>query len=533
MKTKIWRCFSAIALLVVLAIPVESAAQKSPKPAQHHRYRFVDVSTFGGPNVVLATEPTTQILSNAGAAVGGADTSTLNPNYPNINPYIGGDAYIGHAFLRQRDDLTDLGTLPGGFNSSAVSINEKGVVAGISEDGETDPFLGFPAGIAVLWKDGNIVNLGTLEGGYESIANAVNNLDQVTGPALNTVPDPYSFLGTTQTRGFFWANGVMADIGTLGGPDAFALYINCHGQVAGFSYTNSTPNPTTGIPTVDPFLWDSRTMTMLDLRTLGGVYGVTNALNEKGEVVGSSDLDGDQAYHPFLWHEGTLTDLGTLGGTYADANWINDAGDVVGWANLKGDQANHAFLWRKGVMTDLGRLKGLPCSNAHAINSSGQVVGWSDNCSAQNERAFLWEDGQMTDLNVFVPPNSGVVLGEADFINDHGEIIGYAFLQNGDKHAYLLVPCDQDQGEGCQGETANAGGGASASGTASFFRNPAAASPGSVTPIERMAALRARLGRRYLIPSLAQANSNQLQRRCSESRQEVPRMTNVALEEAS
>jgi probable HAF family extracellular repeat protein len=456
-KKNLTTSITALTLLGALAIPSGLAAQNKPDHKRFHHYKLAAIGTFGGPNVSLAVEPIAQILNNRGVAVGEAETSIPNPYYPNGNPFVGGGAYIGHSFSWQHTVLTDLGTLPGGSNSGAVWINNAGVVAGISENGEIDPLLGFPEGIAVLWKDGKIISLGTLDGGYESVANAVNDWDQVAGPALNTIPDPYSILGLgTQTRAFLWENGVMRDLGTLGGPDAFAIYINDLGQIAGSSYVNSTPNPvldacgsySLNVPTEDPFIWENNKM--IDLGTLGGTCGFANGLNMRGEVVGQSDLAGDQTFHPFLWKRGKITDLGTLGGNFGAANWLNDAGEIVGDATLPGDLVPHGFLWREGTMTDLGALQDFPCSDANAINVSRQIVGAANDC-VQFEHAFLWQDGHMIDLNVFVPPGSGVVLEEADFINDRGEIIGYASLANGDEHGFLLIPCDENHSglDGC------------------------------------------------------------------------------------
>jgi probable HAF family extracellular repeat protein len=148
----------------------------------------------------------------------------------------------------------------------------------------------------------------------------------------------------------------------LGGPDAAAGFVNDQGQVSGGSYTSSTPNPATGIPTVDPFLWQNGQMQ--DLGSLGGTFGMPNWMNNRGEVAGTSDLAGDQTHHGFLWSNGKLTDVGTLGGNNSEGFWINDAGDVVGRADVPGSQTHHAFLHRNGHMTDLGLLPGENCDTA-------------------------------------------------------------------------------------------------------------------------------------------------------------------------
>ena len=98
---------------------------------------------------------------------------------------------------------------------------------------------------------------------------------------------------------------------------------------------------------------------MIDLGTLGGTIGIPNAMNDRGQVVGLSNLTGDQSSHPFRWTKAEgMTDLGTFGGSSGQANWINEAGQVVGLATNQGDRALFAFLWTQGALTKLRPVKG-------------------------------------------------------------------------------------------------------------------------------------------------------------------------------
>jgi probable HAF family extracellular repeat protein len=394
------------------------------------------------------------VINNRGTVAGAADTSTPDPNYGHGSGFFPLDPLIMHAFQWQKGVLTDLGALPGGNNSFTTWISANGLIAGFSENGVIDPQFGLPQVNAVLWKDGEIIDLG----GYFSQAFAVNNRGQVVGSTFNRATLP-----ALNFHAFLWQNGEMQDLGTLGGPGSFAFFVNEPGQIAGVSFPNSNATTNCAFAFVThPFLWDNGKM--VDLGTLGGTCGLPMALNNRGQVVGQSNLAGDQTAHPFLWDKGTLNDLGTLGGTFGDALWVNDAGEIVGGATNQNDQAFLAFLWKNGVMTNLGTLDGDACSGADYINSKRQVVGTSaKTCAfaAADRHAFLWENGQMIDLNVFLPPTSSLQqLTDGYNINDRGEIFGLGLARTNPGcadefacgHVFVLIPCDEESSdsEGCR-----------------------------------------------------------------------------------
>jgi probable HAF family extracellular repeat protein len=154
---------------------------------------------------------------------------------------------------------------------------------------------------------------------------------------------------------------------------------------------------------------------LVDLGTLGGQSSYAMAINDRGDVVGSSQT-ADGSYHGFLWRNGRMTDLGTVRPTD-----INNKGQIVGTVDT--DQGLQAVLWSRGKITDLGTL-GSEFDWPTAINGRGQIVGIGTTANGTTA-PFLWSQGRMRKLN----------LDDVSDINNRGQITGGRLISSGGFHA--------------------------------------------------------------------------------------------------
>ena len=140
--------------------------------------------------------------------------------------------------------VTDLGWLPGFASSYANALNEAGDIAGCQTTS---------AGVshAFFWENGVMTDLGTL-GGANSQAYGINDLDQVVGWAETGAV--YAN-GDAIIHAFLWQSGAMTDLGTLAGGVSGAFDINNNGQVVGLADTAAFDDLAT--PSM-PLFWSTR-----------------------------------------------------------------------------------------------------------------------------------------------------------------------------------------------------------------------------------------------------------------------------------
>jgi probable HAF family extracellular repeat protein len=397
MQPRILMCITAVALFAALAAPARlvQAQQKSNQPPKYYLFNLgaplggnaeavginnlgwisgganlagnnvvnaelwigspLDLGTLGGPNSNVSWPNHT----TKGEIVGIAETAEPNPYgepwscfafFPSATPT--GDVCLGFAW--QGGVMTALPAFPGGYDSYAAGVNNKGQVVGWAEDGILDPtcnnappasqFLQFEA---VIWgpKLTEMTQLPPYLGDPDSAATAINDLGQVVGISglcSNAVG------GASAKHALLWQNGVPTDLGNIGGGAwNTPVSLNDHGQIVGFANTSGNENAGFS-PTA--FLWTQATgMQPLPLLS-GDKNSIAYDINEKGQIVGQSagPNDGPIGARAFLYENGMMMDLNSLiqpdTSLYlVTAQGINDSGEIAGTA-LDASGVEVAFL---------------------------------------------------------------------------------------------------------------------------------------------------------------------------------------------
>jgi probable HAF family extracellular repeat protein len=314
-----------------------------------------------------------------------------------------------------------------------------------------------------------VIRLPTLGGSQSNGYGGVTNNGWVSGDA--------ELPGGNTEHAFVWRDGVMTDLGTVGGANSSApspvkddrglivgqaqgSEIDPSEEYWGAAYTCTKSVPCEGWQDLQfGFLWQDGVMTKLP--TLGGNNSSAFGVNNRGQVVGfaetsKKDLKNCVSPQKLIYKAVVYGLRGEIqqilptfpGDAVAAATAINDRGDVVGSSGncalpyyvLPGV---HAVLWRNGSVFDLGNLGGKMNNVAQAINNAGQIAGYSDLPGDTLDppdivtHAALWQKGaKPTDLGT-LPGGKGDVFIIANDINSKGQVVGSSCDANFNCRAWL------------------------------------------------------------------------------------------------
>jgi probable HAF family extracellular repeat protein len=323
----------------------------------------LDLGTLGGPNSNISWPN----HSTRGEIVGIAETAEMNPlgeAWSCSAFFFGPDGYICNGFAWHDGVMTPLPPFPGGYNSYAAGVNNRGQVVGWAENGVHDPtcnnqppvkqFLQFEAAI---WGPGltQMTQLPPYPGDPDSAATAINDLGQVigiSGLCSNAVG------GMSAIHALLWENGRPINLGNIGGQEwNTPISLNNNGQVVGFG-NNALGN-------AQAFLWTEESRRMQALPFVGDDNAsVAYDINEKGQIVGISN-GGTEPFgeRAFLYENGKIMDLNGLvqnSSLYLlIAQGINDSGEIVGTAvDASGQQVGFLAVPAYGESADFSKATG-------------------------------------------------------------------------------------------------------------------------------------------------------------------------------
>lgn len=306
--------------------------------------------------------------------------------------------------------LTDAADSPEVSDVWAYGLNNRDEAIGFGVDSVAG---GQPSG-AMHWGRGRVGH--QLPGG-DGTALDINDAGQVVGAA--------------QGRPVSWKDGQLVELGSLGGgtPRGYASAINKNGVIVGRSIVTLPSGRDVGRAT----MWrNGKTI------SLGGLFkkddSVAYDVNDAGVAVGMNLSFETSEFKAVRWKDGTVAELlPPAGGQSSSVTAIN-ASEVSVGDTYYHNVGSRATAWRGLEPVDLGRFNGNVSTSAMAINASGAVIGNSMDSRTPRYTPIYWAslDASPVDLNTLVPAGCTDAFGNAraleyaTAINDKGVIVAVA-----------------------------------------------------------------------------------------------------------
>lgn len=345
---------------------------------EHGRFRTVDVRGAS------ATRPSS--INNRGQIVG---------------EYVDGGGR-SHGYLQERDGSITTIDPPGAGATVVTDVDNRGRVVGAFADAGQTTISAF-----VREPDGRFTAIAHPDAGfYGTLPQGINDAGQIAGIVTDA---------NTRSHGFVLDDGTYTTVDT---PDASGntqvLDIDDRGRLVGVS----------GLVSYG-YLADGRGQP--DELDAPGVVSDTfpAGINDRGEIVGSSDRGSARSYHGFLRdRRGRFWRIDVPGAKGTAAARINDRGDIVGYYSDTTDNPNTATDARGFLRDHRGRFRridvpGATATQAIGINNRGEIVGVYADADGGTHGFLRGRDGEFTTIDV---PDATVTL--VLDLNDRGQIVG-------------------------------------------------------------------------------------------------------------
>jgi hypothetical protein len=253
----------------------------------------------------------------------------------------------------------------------AIPVGTNSQARSINKNGTIAGFGGAPLGWIYDISSGSLTLLGPLGGTGNSSPRSINDNGDVAG--------------VSNGRAVFWAHDNYAQpvaLPTLGGSSVIVFAMNNLGEITGSSTKDSLP----GTPAY-PVVWlpSAAGYQIVELphgsarSSTAGTADYGHGINDQGQIAGASANDA------MVWQTQplTVTPLPLVAGvsSFGVANGVNSRGEIVGYRGLNGGSGAdtpQGVYWMNGASTpiQLNGIDGGTNSFARAISDGGEIVGF-------------------------------------------------------------------------------------------------------------------------------------------------------------